>query len=135
MLDASGIGETSGARGTDLLSLGRSRLTWLEQRQQVLASNVANADTPGYAPRDVTPFQGALGQFDITPTVTNAAHIGARSGSTQITTRAPSERSLNGNGLSLDHELEQIADLGDQQHLAVNLYTKYMTMFQTALGK
>ena len=29
------------------------RLSWLGERQQVLANNVANADTPGYRARDL----------------------------------------------------------------------------------
>lgn len=31
--------------------------------------------------------------------------------------------------------MEQVADVNDQQHLAVNVYSKYLSMFQTALGK
>ena len=34
----------------------KRRLDWLGQRQQVLAGNIANADTPGYLPRDLRPL-------------------------------------------------------------------------------
>jgi len=29
------------------------RMHWLNQRQKVLADNIANSDTPGYAPKDL----------------------------------------------------------------------------------
>ena len=41
---------------TDLLALTERRMAWLENRQRVLAGNIANADTPGYLPRDVRSF-------------------------------------------------------------------------------
>ena len=31
-----------------LLSMLKQRMTWLNQRQDTLSQNVANADTPGY---------------------------------------------------------------------------------------
>ena len=40
----------------------KKRLAWLGQRQQVLAQNIANADTPGYQPRDIEPFRDLLGR-------------------------------------------------------------------------
>ena len=39
-----------------LLSMLRTRMTWLHQRQDVLSQNVANADTPGYVARDLKPL-------------------------------------------------------------------------------
>ena len=37
-------------------SMLRERMTWLNQRQDVLSQNVANADTPGYVARDLKPL-------------------------------------------------------------------------------
>ena len=39
-----------------LFSMLRSRLGYLTQRQGLISQNVANADTPGYAPTDLKPF-------------------------------------------------------------------------------
>ena len=39
-----------------LLSMLRERMTWLNQRQDLLSQNVANADTPGYVARDLKPL-------------------------------------------------------------------------------
>ena len=35
-----------------ILSMLRTRLQWSQERQRVLAENVANADTPSYRARD-----------------------------------------------------------------------------------
>ena len=32
------------------------RMSWLNERQKVLAQNIANADTPHYVPRDLEPL-------------------------------------------------------------------------------
>ena len=36
-----------------LFAMLKSKLSYTTQRQQVIAQNVANADTPGFAPRDL----------------------------------------------------------------------------------
>jgi flagellar basal-body rod protein FlgB len=38
-----------------ILSMLRTRLQWSQERQRVLAENVANADTPSYRARDLAP--------------------------------------------------------------------------------
>ena len=38
-----------------ILSMLRTRMQWHQERQQVLAENVANADTPNYRARDLAP--------------------------------------------------------------------------------
>ena len=45
-----------------ILAMLRERMQWHEARQQVLAENVANADTPNYQAKDLAPptFEGAL---------------------------------------------------------------------------
>ena len=39
-----------------LFSMLRSRLGYLTERERVVAQNIANADTPGFAPKDLTGF-------------------------------------------------------------------------------
>ena len=38
-----------------LFSMLTKRASWLDKRQEVLARNIANADTPGFVPRDLKP--------------------------------------------------------------------------------
>ena len=39
-----------------LLGMLRERMSWLTARQDTLAQNVANADSPGYLARDLKPI-------------------------------------------------------------------------------
>ena len=39
-----------------ILSMLRERMQWQQARQQVLAENVANADTPDYQAKDLAPL-------------------------------------------------------------------------------
>ena len=38
-----------------ILSMLRTRMQWHQERQRVLAENVANAETPNYRARDLAP--------------------------------------------------------------------------------
>ena len=63
-----------------LFGLVKKRLAWLAQRQEVLARNIANSDTPGYKPRDLKAFDfrrlvsREVGRVNLD--VTNRAHVG-----------------------------------------------------------
>ena len=43
-----------------LFELASSQARWLELRQSTIATNVANANTPGFKARDVEPFNKVL---------------------------------------------------------------------------
>lgn len=94
-------------------------LELLAQRQQVLAGNIANADTPGYQARDFD-FARALaearGQGGGALATTAAGHLGAsgaEAGSTptvQLEWRTPDQPALDGNTVDLDRERASFAD-------------------------
>ena len=48
-----------------LFKLITRRIDWLSQRQEILARNIANADTPGYRPLDIGPFAEHLAGLGI----------------------------------------------------------------------
>ena len=58
-----------------LLDLAQRKSAWLAARQAVVAGNVANANTPGYRPKDVTPFDEALAQTQLTLASTSPGHL------------------------------------------------------------
>ena len=49
---------------------------WLSVRQSTIASNVANANTPGYKALDVEPFEKVLDRTAVSLTATQAGHLG-----------------------------------------------------------
>jgi flagellar basal-body rod protein FlgB len=88
------------------LELGRY-LSYLSQRQEVIASNIANADTPGYQTRDVempSDFSSAL----------------AEAGGTVVD--APGLTSRNdGNNVSVDREARLLSENSLKFNIAVQL--------------
>ena len=121
---------------TDLFSLAERRLDWVERRQQVLAQNVANANTPGYEAHDIKPFEAVLHGSTVKLAATSPLHLRPLTDPLKQTGKdVVSERSPDGNAVSLDEELTKIADTGGMHELASKIYTKYMSMFRLALGK
>lgn len=88
-------------------------LSLYAQRSSVLASNLANVDTPDYKARDID-FRSVLGQArDDAGRIqaTHARHFGMGSGTADMSTetlyRTPLQPSLDGN--SVDVQVEQAA--------------------------
>ena len=121
---------------TDVFSLAERRLNWLARRQDVLAQNVANANTPGYQPKDIKPFSAVLDhQESLGVNRSSPLHLGGVAASGTALTTNSRERSPDGNAVSLETELGHVADTTGQQELVSNLYRKYHGMFRIALGR
>src|SRR5579863_3802663 len=87
------------------------RMSWLTARQTVLAENVANANTPGYVPKDVKApdFRSLVKQSSgvLQLAATQPGHFAPAvpdDGGAQIVT-APDDHSLDGNGVSLEAQM------------------------------
>ena len=120
---------------TNLFELMTRRMEWAGARQGVLAQNVANADTPGYVPRDVTAFADVLNGRAIGMVTTDPGHMLPAGGAAAMLTPRPEEKAPDGNAVSLEAELVKIADTGQAQQVALNLYGRYLAMFRGAIGK
>ena len=119
---------SAGAAGNPL-ALAERRLHWLDRRQSVLAQNVANADTPGYRPHDLTPFQRELeGRMRLALARTQPGH-GAGSQASAVGART--ER----NAVSLDREALRIAETDTAHQLAMTVHRSFMGMFRVTLGR
>ncbi len=90
------------------------------QRQEVLSSNIANADTPNYKARDFDFAQalrgamdGRLNLPDTSLSLTSARHIPAKAVSPDpqaLMYRVPVQPSLDGNTVDMDVERVNFAD-------------------------
>ncbi len=123
-----------------LFALAEQRLSWLEKRQEVLAGNVANADTPGWQPRDVTPFAKTLAATAGTAlATTQPGHLAGTTGGSVLAgtsgSARPTARAPDGNAVSLEQQLMKVADTETAQETVTNLYTKYIGLFRMALGR
>jgi flagellar basal-body rod protein FlgB len=133
-----GMAGRMAGRAGDPLALAERRLHWLDRRQSVLAQNVANADTPGFRPRDLTPFQRELaGAMRLGMARTQASHA---TGSPLAALNARAERSTaevtpDGNAVSLDREAMRIAETDTAHQLAMAVHRSFMGMFRASLGR
>lgn len=122
----------------DLLALTERRMAWLEGRQRVLAGNIANADTPGFLPRDVRSFasvlQGATGAQRMA--ATDPRHLAAPNDpGLARPDRSALDRAPNGNAVSLDREALKVAETDGAHALAATLHRRYLGLYRTALGR
>ena len=122
------------ASTSDILTLAERKLDWLDERTRVLASNVANADTPDYQSRDVRPFSDQLSPFQLSLARTDPGDLSGPADGTSQATREPEEQAPDGNAVSLEHQMKLIADTNAQQQLTTTLYRKYIGLTMTALG-
>jgi len=120
-----------------LFALAEKRLSWLDKRQELLAGNIANADTPGWQPRDLGGFAESLALAGAgSPAMTQPGHLAGTSGGAAGTAiPRPAAKAPDGNAVSLDEQLMKVADTEATQEMVTNLYTKYLGFFRLALGR
>lgn len=58
-----------------LLNLASRQLQHLTARQAVITGNIANANTPGYRARDLTPFHDLVNKTVLSMAATHAGHL------------------------------------------------------------
>ncbi len=119
----------------DPMVLAESRLRWLDRRQTVLAQNIANADTPNFAPRDVASFAAVLGGRGVEPVRTDPRHMAPKGGAGRLTTDRSGDRSPNGNAVSIDQQALRVAETDQAHALALGLHRRMLGMIRTALGR
>ena len=113
------------------------------QRHQVLASNIANADTPNYKARDfnfTTAMQNALSgraqAGGIALVTTSAGHIsgGSGSGAGQLQYRKETQSAVDGNTVDMDVERAQITDNAMQYQILTQLIGDKFKGIRSALA-
>ena len=102
------------------MALFSATIGWLEQglryaalRQQAIADNIANADTPGYKAKDVR-FQAELERaFRLEAKRTNPKHFSfpnEQNGKIIVTTDTTVSYNHNGNSVDIDQEMSKLAE-------------------------
>jgi flagellar basal-body rod protein FlgB len=99
----------------NLLQFHQNALNLRAFRQQLLAANIANADTPGYKARDID-FAAALRDISagrgVTLSTSNEKHLGGatRDEPTAALYRGVQQPSIDGNTVDMDMERNRFAD-------------------------
>lgn len=131
-------------RKLPVFSMMARRMSWLAERQQVLAQNIANADTPNYRPRDLPQpsfrdMARARVAPGLAPATTDAAHISLARGRAAPEPRArPQEETMettpSGNAVVLEEQLMKAARTAMDYEATTNLYRKHVSMIKDAIG-
>lgn len=126
-----------------LIALAKTRLGWLGQRQEVLAENIANADTPRFRARDLKPLRFremvATAPAAVRLEKTTPGHmegLTTASGPFKVSVqRNAYEVAPDGNAVVLEEEMAKVSETALSYSLANELYRKQLGMFRIALGQ
>ena len=118
-----------------LMDLLVKKMSYLNQAQTAHAENVANANTPGYKPLDVTPFSfgDALKQANVAVAVTDPRHITpvSMTGTSGYTVRAKGAKADDAHDVEM--ESAKVAQTGIEYNLVTSVFHKLAGLFKIAL--
>jgi flagellar basal-body rod protein FlgB len=122
-----------------IFSMLRTKMQWHQQRQNVLAQNVANADTPNYRPLDLAEqkFQlGAPGPAPLRLARTDPGHLDGFTGGGDFPNN-PNQYQVRpaGNAVNLEDEMMKVAANQMDYQSATQLYSRSMGLLKTAIGR
>ncbi len=127
-----------------LLAALKGKLGYDTARQRVIAQNVANADTPDFAPSDLGAFTvkeasgGALAMAPVAAARTNAAHISPPKAAPSVWKphNAPdSEARLDGNQVVLEEQMMKMTEARMDYDAAVSLYQQSLGLLKLAIRR
>jgi len=123
-----------------ILSMLRTRMQWHQERQRVLAENVANADTPFYRARDLAPpnFESLVERTgSLTMARTDPGHMSPAGGDSQFAEDRTEHYEIRPRGTAVTHEDEMLKLAGNQMDYdaVTSIYTHSLSLIKTAVGR
>ncbi len=109
------------------------------RRNEVLAANIANADTPNYKARDLD-FASALGQAQensVKLSTTHTGHIttgGGNAGTGDLLYRIPFQPSLDGNSVESDVEQAKFGENALRYQVALRFVSGSVSVMRSAIA-
>ena len=124
----------------------KANMGYLQERQKVISQNIANANTPGYHPSDMSKvnFDSVLqnvikdrGVKKVTLEATSAGHL---SPSAHLQSRAKEQKVTyevkpDENGVVLEEQMIKANDVQMNYNMMLNLYSSNMDMLRTSIGR
>lgn len=123
------------------LKFQQTALNVRSQRSQLLASNIANADTPRFKARDID-FKSALGQAvsgrsnaSLPMAASSGRHLQSPAAALPPSTqyRTEQQSSVDGNTVNLDVERAQFAENAVQYEAGITFINSTLKTMQTAI--
>jgi len=123
-----------------ILRMLHTRMLWHQERQRLLAENVANADTPRFKPSDLAPlrFEQRMAALDapLALTRTQGGHVAGLPGGAAF---RPNQTSFavrpSGNAVDLEEEMLKVGANQMDYQAVTTLYRRSLNLLKTALGK
>ncbi len=116
-----------------MLPVLENLLTWTSKRQQALASNIANMDTPGYRAGDYS-FDQELASIQLA--ATSGSHIKPANDASNIRMyEVGTPVKPNGNNVDLDRELTEITKNGYQYVTLVQYLSQKLRTVRSAISE
>jgi flagellar basal-body rod protein FlgB len=116
-----------------------AKMGYLNQRQNVIAQNIANSDTPGYRPQDLvkTDFSKLL-KDDKKAVDVQSVHLASPDGG-QLNVQSKKQKETYevapaGNAVIMEEQMFNSGQNVTDYNLMINIYQKQVGMFKTALG-
>jgi flagellar basal-body rod protein FlgB len=124
-----------------VLSMAKKSMGWIAQRQEVVAENIANANTPAYLPKDLKPLDfkqmvHESGKPPVLPVSTNSMHIvpQLQDPNTIETTKKTYESSPDGNAVVLEEQMAKLGDAKSAYEMAAGLFQKQISLLKLAVS-
>jgi flagellar basal-body rod protein FlgB len=123
-----------------IFAMLRTRMQWHQERQKVLAENVANSDTPNFRPHDLAQLNFTRNEPRVPAVVlamTDPAHLPgiAASSSFAADRKGPFEIRPAGNAVDLEDQMMRVANNQMDYQTAATLYSRGLNLIKTAIGK
>ena len=119
-----------------LFQLAAQKAEWLSARQTAIASNVANANTPGYRAIDVAPFAAVLDKAPMVMAATSSIHLAPSSfseASYREIEAAGGEATLSGNTVGLEQQMIALGDVSRDFTMTANVRRAFHQLLMSAL--
>ncbi|QYX57100.1 FlgB family protein [Roseovarius sp. SCSIO 43702] len=124
----------------DIFRLAHAMARHAGSRQSVIAQNIANADTPGYAARDIQPFGELMGGGIGAPArlrATRPSHLDATAAASDV--RVSERRDVptdpNGNSVALETEMMTAVQVKRDHDRAIAIYRSSLNILRSAVGR
>ena len=119
-----------------ILGIHEAALTFRSQRMEVIAANLANADTPHYKARDVefsAVLDGAANAVKLSTTDAHHLSTAPRAAQSELKYRIPHQPSLDGNTVETDLELARYAENAVSYQASLMFAGNRISTLRTAL--
>jgi flagellar basal-body rod protein FlgB len=119
-----------------VLQLAAQRTQWLSARDELIAANIANANTPGFQATDLQPFSAVLDSAQVSMVSTNPAHLapgGDGFAEARVVEPDAPESTLSGNSVDVENEMMKLGEVNRDYTMATNIKRVIHQMIMSAL--